>query len=333
MINYAEYDINKLSFDIIRQKSPAYKNVQVYTNLNKFVHLTLTTPCLYVPFGISTYKNNSDMKSLTVSLSPLDKKRKPFLDFLKKLDKMIENKIKNKLDNGDNFTYKTMIEKHSTGKWPLRIKLNLPKVKNNNNIEEFAFTIYNAKREPVNIDSIKAGSRVAIIIELIDIWISEDKHEFGCNWDVIQIKLYPSIINQDYMFIDEVENDSTIELVTKPSIDTKIECSTECPHCSHKIQFNINITINNQNQSGYPTHRIPYISSVPHSSSSAPTIPIAPIAPTNESNNEVVGNRFVPNLRDILDMKKKLKSIHQNKSKNNDKKTKTKTKTKTKKTS
>ena len=103
------------------------------------------------------------------------------------------------------------------------MKINLPKFKFNNS-NYLSFKIFNHNNKLINPKVLEKGCKISCFLELSEIWLNE-KH-IGCNWNVLQMKVYPELVFNKCLFYDE-----------EPF---EIKNENECFHCNNCINSHCN---------------------------------------------------------------------------------------------
>jgi hypothetical protein len=292
--DYEEFDSNKIW---VGKPQKIFENTRmctVYQNPNNYKKIIIKTPFLLIPYGPSILKKNKNEEELnnnwytiTSVLAPLIKKRKKF----KNLIEEIESSIKKKITSINNYKFCESIKDDKKNNYKYNFVLGLPHTKKG----EKMFRIVNHKKEKCNISDIKPGMTMISTIMLNDVWINDKKKEYRCLWNIVQMRIYPKIIIDECLFVDELSDGSIINQQR-----SKEKYIVPCPNCDHKIEFTININIQGSQQ---------YISKSPYNGNPSDySIPIAPpldmITETTEMNTM---KPFVPKLDDLLGAIKKLK--------------------------
>jgi hypothetical protein len=196
----------------VQNHGPKYKKINVYnrsitTPLQK---IWLKTPKMKI--FKPTFNPNNDGKSvsLTILLGPNTANIKKFKNFIKKL----EQRIASLLDLTNDQSIRSSIR--SVDGFPDNFTVKMPYVKEGN-CYEFLFHAYNDENKRVSVKTLDSGTYVSCYIELTDVWISDV--EFGFNWNVLQMKLYPEFDFSRCLFVDD-------ETELKP-----IQQEQECYHC------------------------------------------------------------------------------------------------------
>lgn len=196
----------------IQNHGPKYKKVNVYNNSIKspLQKIWIRTPKMKI--FKPTFNPTADKKSvsLTILLAPNTKDIKRFKIFIKKL----EQRIASLINLSDQHTIRSSIKSSDNYADNFTIKMPYTKI---NDCYEFSFHIYNIDNKRVSLKMLESGMYTSCYIELTDVWISDI--EFGFNWNVLQMKLYPEFDFSKCLFLDE-----NIE-------EKKNLTDQECYHC------------------------------------------------------------------------------------------------------
>ena len=208
IVNINKFDYNNIFFDKICNFYKSYKKIDVY-NLNSNQSLQkLWIKITNVKLYTSIYEKNNN-SFIVFNNNHSDN----IMKFINKIDKKIKKHFK---------SYKLNLKKTIIDKIPFNImKINLPKV-NINNSTHLSFNIYNHNNKLINPKILEKGCKISCFLELSEIWISETN--IGCNWNVLQMKIYPELLFNKCMFYDE-----------EP---IQIKNETECFHCLNCIHSN-----------------------------------------------------------------------------------------------
>lgn len=209
LLDYEKVEtLDDLVFDKIRMRSDNYRHIDVFIDSNTLQRPIIKTPWLSAPYEISTHDNGKS--TLMLSLIPLMGKREDFVNYMKKLDKLILKKFQKRI--GEDVTYKPIIKKKPGHKYPYRLIADLPSSKKNKPL----YKIINSNKQLVNATDFEGGCNVMVILELAGIWIGEE--EFSCSWNALYIKIQPIPDYSKLLFTDgeiinclneSSENDST----------------------------------------------------------------------------------------------------------------------------
>jgi hypothetical protein len=198
--------LDKLLYDDIQTYIGDYKKLNIYNNniAKPLQKIWLLTPKLKMLGKIYIPNKQKQVALLTLILYELDSEIENFRNFLNDIEERIKKQIN---DMGyDNLTFRSSI-KYSENFFP-SITLQLPFTKKGDDIE-FNFDIYSDKNKKIKLDDIESGSFIRAYIELCDIWLNNK--DYGINWRVLQMKIYPEFdfkkclfddVPQGYNFID-----------------------------------------------------------------------------------------------------------------------------------
>jgi len=211
-------DYTSDNLDIVRSDvqnyGPKYKKINIY---NRSIATPLQKVWLKTPkmkIFKPTFNPNNDGKSvtLTILLAPNTANIKKFKNFIKKL----EQKVASLIDLTNDQSIRSSIR--SAEGFPDNLTVKMPYIKEGG-CYEFLFHIYNSENKRISIKTLESGTYISCYIELTDVWISDV--EFGFNWNVLQMKLYPEFDFSKCLFVDE-------------GVDLKLdsqEKEQECYHC------------------------------------------------------------------------------------------------------
>lgn len=164
-------------------------------------NLVIQTPIVYIPY--STYKVN-DKITFDIEFINLDKDKemselKDFVQSMNKLalDKIYNSNLKCKVGKKQKKEFISNIKQTKTscrtGK-PDRMRLCL-----------FETTsAFNDHGEKISLDNLKSKTRLRLLISPTKIWLNGNK--FGIFWEALQVKIYPRMVLDNYMFLTEENN-------------------------------------------------------------------------------------------------------------------------------
>jgi len=327
------YDISKIWIGKLRKtKNPRYTRSDVYLELTKYTKLRIKTPFLLSPFKPTIFNaKNVKMCNITAVLNPLTSKRKEFMGMIKKIDQLIFERMGLSLD--DEYTFIDSIIFNNRERYKHKIMFRLPQNKDGTN----NFLLYDKNKTELDIDDITPNAKIICIIELHEIWADHTEKTCSITWNVVHCKLFPELTFDKNYVDDDLEDESEITL-NKNLGSSKENYKVKCPNCNHKLELTININIQGIiENSGFQNHAAPHLG-IPNMGVAnipmAPMIPMAPVAPSigmmSEINNQPKYKKsadatkkepvketpggFMPNLDDIQDKLKKLKSVKTKKS-------------------
>lgn len=302
LTDYSDDDLSKIINDSLQVTSSLYQKMNIYnTRINSPLQkIWIRTPKLKIfrSFGSPNDRFKQSMPLLLL-LNNTDPDVKKLLSFIKKLEIKITKIVKQESNNikiKPRSAIRT-IDSFSNSFTVLAVNMPFHKV---NNCYEFKFHIYNHNNKRVNVDQLTTGMFAALYLELTEIWVGQSN--FGFNWSVMQLKLYPDFNFSKCLFLDENENLQ----------DKQEDKTNECYHCLYcpnnhirthycnNTNHDINpITYNKIPPPPPPLNNNNYIYQVPLQRNIA------------DSNLNILRRGFVPTMEDLLSVK--LKPINQNK--------------------
>ena len=132
-----------------------------------------------------------------------NKEQKAFYEFIIKLESQIHSLIVKETKN-DKIIAKSSLKKNEN--FPFTLQLVLPyEIKNNEPV--FNFSIFNHNNQPIKFDSIGKRVTISAYIELSEIWISN--LEYGYNWNILQMKVFPEFDFSKCLFINQITDNFT----------------------------------------------------------------------------------------------------------------------------
>jgi hypothetical protein len=198
--DYINFDSNNLKTTIPQHFYRDCKKIDVLYNDKKII---IKSPKMQLPFDIKKFGVFFKMAMSFGVISNDNKPLKKFYRFLRVLDDYIKEIVKTKFKKwgySSKSKYYPCINK-SNGDYPPIIITNLPfefkpQAPSDGNLTEdindinFMFKVFNENSKEMKITDIKPKTYVSVIMELSDVWISNN--ECGCNWNILQIKKYNS---------------------------------------------------------------------------------------------------------------------------------------------
>ena len=231
-----QIDVSKLRYSEVKQMKSGAKSVYINYGNDK---LTIQTPALYLPYGISPPYSEKEKKddqpaekvvpgsALDVSFRGMDDNDKVKQLYYKLKD--IENKIvddafgnrelwfKDDFDNNKAFCKKLFspiikVDKDPNtgkelGKYPPTFKAKIPFDKN----EQCIMDCYDMQNEELDINDVfkkLKGAKVVMIIQLTGLWMAGGK--YGCSWKVCSSKFQLSQ-NVKVTFIKDSDEEDVVE--------------------------------------------------------------------------------------------------------------------------
>lgn len=308
--NYKKYDPENLWIGIFKPKKinlgkPRYSTI--YKDPEKLEDLIIEMPYAFIPFEITFWKtveetsNPLAKRTLTLSLSPLIGLRNDFKFFIKNIEDTIKERLSKLLSKDYVFNhiikFDPEFENHKH-----KITLGLPR---KNGIDNFA--VFKSNKEPATINDIKAYSRCQASIILAGAWVNDLKKEFGVNWNIYHITIFPQV-SMDYISYNYLEDKSKTNVKMKELEKKKEILKFKCPECFHKIELTININITGSASSSnvQPVYRPHYIAPPPIIMSGIDnSIPAPP--PLTPTETQEVRTGYAPNIEELQSALKKLK--------------------------
>ncbi len=195
-----EYDKDNISCDKIIYSEP-YKsnNVHKISVYNSAINHPLPKIWLSIKEAEIVYisKKNERCVSINVTMAPSTELNKKLINYLDLLEKHSLAYIKTKIKR-PNYELKSTVSKSKTffSNLPI-IDISLP-FDTEENKHKFGF--FDINNHKLDISQLKRQSRVALYIELNSIWIKDNI--IGYNWNVLQIKLLPTLNFLDNCMFD-----------------------------------------------------------------------------------------------------------------------------------
>lgn len=207
------FDVSDISFDAVKKNSMGGKVVYLKHGGNK--NITLQTPLMSAPFGISGYtddKTGITKHSLDISFKGAadDPKIQTFLDKMNEFDKcLIETAAKNSKDWLGKSMKKDVVE-----------ALYRPLIKPSKDPEKYAPTIkfkvpskdgkmlvdaFDHKKQPFDLNNFVPGTRVQAIIECSSVWFVNK--QFGVSWKLVQLRMSKPEKLTGFSFIPDGDED------------------------------------------------------------------------------------------------------------------------------
>lgn len=284
-----DYVNDKLGNIVFDHMSSGYKQINLYNNSIYYMQkIWIRTPILKI--FRSLYLPNDKIKNsvpLNLLLTTSIKQISQLHTFIKRVELKATQIIKT-ITNNQKLKLLSSLKNYEN--FPPVFVTSMPFTKVNDSYE-FNFHIYNKKNKRIGIESVKKGIETEVFLELSHIWYNDIN--YGCSWNVVQMRMYPEIIFGECLFEDSDEED-----INEKECDNRKE---ECYHCL--------FCPNNHIRTAY----IPQNSFIPHT-----PIPIPPPPPprlgtyTKSVNSEKIVTKnekqaktFTLTLTDLLSVKLK----------------------------
>lgn len=214
-----DVDLTKITYGTPRTLDNGGKVVYLALNNKPWI---MQTPELTAPFGVSKWSPDArspEKYTLELSFKGRETREsiKAFYNTMKALDKKLVSDamqnstawLKKKFNNLDVvealFTpcvrsAKDKATGEFTDKYPPTFRVSLP-FKDG----KLACTVYNAKREEIDLDAVVTkGARVTAIVQCTGIWVAGGK--FGCSWKALQLKVVPQVSIHGFAFRQDAKD-------------------------------------------------------------------------------------------------------------------------------
>ena len=222
------FDCDKLGFDDLKLNSNGGK--VVYMKYDGQQRLTMQTPKLTTPFGMSEYRDDKTgivKYSIDVSFkgSNDDSKIQTFYDKMAVIDsKIVDIAVENSKEWFGKKMKKEIVEELyrplvKQSKDPEKYAPTMKFKIQNNNKDELMIETFDDTRQPVDImDALKPGSKVRGIIECSSIWFVNK--QFGVTWRAVQLEITKSdklsgfsfVAEEDEVFEEEYEETEELDV-------------------------------------------------------------------------------------------------------------------------
>lgn len=265
IITKFDYDLKNFYYDDIIKFKENQSKIKVYRTGESFKYnrIIIKTPRMRLAFDPKKNKYNS----ISLSLHPLTENIKKFYNFIKKIDKLNKQHVRN-IFSKNKMIYKSNIIKNKDTNFRY-IQFNLSN----------KCTIFNWKKENCTKSDLLFENDVTFLIELNYIWMNDKK--YGTNWDILQIKMHRPILNlDDCLFISDSDTDDE---------NSEVKTIYKCLNC-------------NRNYDNKPVLENLYNKPM---QKQIPQPPLPPKKSTN-TERKIISFR-PPSVKDILNMKNKLK--------------------------
>ena len=164
---------------------------------------------------------NSNLNSgyIVIGLNNQTKKNESFINFVKKIETDVGDKIKLKLKK--------------------KYKLHTNFVGDKNNLK-YIFkntdkntTIFDKNKKLISSSQVEIYSDIIALIKLQDIWINTEKRTYGLNWIIFQCRIFPQFDYRNCLIIDsDDEEDGKIDNVIENEIIVQkcVFCNSVCTY-------------------------------------------------------------------------------------------------------
>ena len=211
VLNFANIDVSQISFSEPKTNVRGGQSIWLSYNGQKLI---LQVPKGKCPFGLGKQQFEEDAPKYDVSLSlGGSEKMNEFREFVTALDERIKSCAvdqskewfgKKMQANVIEEFYKPMVVESKKGDYAPTMKFKMPYYD-----DKFTATIFNDKKEEVDVDMITKGSQVTLIAKVTSMWFVGK--QFGVTWQVMQAKVFPGMALPKYAFADEDDNEELEE--------------------------------------------------------------------------------------------------------------------------
>jgi hypothetical protein len=207
------FEASEISFDTVKKNAMGGK--VVYMKYNGESKITIQTPLLSAPFGISTFtddKTGVTKHSLDISFKGMNEDPK-IAEFLEKMSSIDQYMITEGCNNSKDWFGKSMkvdvvealyrpLVKPSKdeSKYAPTMKLKIPSKDGRLLVEAYDHT-----KNEFDLNSFVPGSRVQAIIECSSIWFVNK--QFGVSWRLVQVKVSKPDKLAGFSFVDDDDDD------------------------------------------------------------------------------------------------------------------------------
>ena len=203
----------------------------VYLKYNDQKRLTMQTPLVSAPFGLSTYtdeKTGITKYSIDMSFKGMDndQKIKMFHDKMQDMDNWILSLAeKNSKEWFGKKMSKEVVEAlyrpivklaKDPEKYAPTMKLKIT----NGRDGEMAVEAFDAKRERMDLKELTQGSRIRCLVEASSIWFVNK--QFGVSWRLVQTEVHKPDRISGFSFMEESDDEEEYDEVTDDEADTDL---------------------------------------------------------------------------------------------------------------
>lgn len=220
VITASSFNIANMKFGVAKDNSGNNGGKSVAITYNGGP-LMVQTPKMTSPYGVNKWDNVGGGSKISVDLSFGDVTENPecaaFFEMCKALNTAFVNEglansnawFKKKHNSADviEALYTNLIKyskDKTTGEqstvYPPTFKVNLPQ---NDGVN--SFTVYDSKKEQIDLDSVDLkGAEIRVIMVCSGIWLAGGK--FGCTWRAQQMQVTPRLTKiKDFAFVEETD--------------------------------------------------------------------------------------------------------------------------------
>lgn len=218
-----KFQIDDMYFGDIEYHSKHYQKILAFNSLidEPFQKIWIKTPRLKMCNEINVQIKNKRSFQIFVAINTADKKERKFMEGMKKLEKNVHEKMK-KITKNPKIKYKSVITKKQ---YPPIIKFNaMCEYDKGGDCYDFFFRVYNENNELSNVDDLFRFDYGKFFVELGEIYINNKITEYGFNWNILQMKYYPTVYFSSCQFNTKSK--------TK-KMENSGECENVCYHCTY----------------------------------------------------------------------------------------------------
>ena len=214
---YTCTELNKQSVEL----SEIYEYKNNY-KLNCFINkksIFLKTP--KVPLH-----SNMNSGYIVIDLNNTNKKIDSFIDFIKKIEIAVSDKIKLKL--------KKKFKLHSNF---VGDSGNIKYIFKNNDKN---MTVFDKNKKIIPKTGVEMYSDIILLIKLQDIWINTEKRQYGLNWNIFQCRVFPQFDYNKCIIIDsDNDEDPNEEIKNEIIVQKCVFCNSVCTYKNSIENMNI----------------------------------------------------------------------------------------------
>lgn len=217
IIKPKDFEPSSITFDEV--KTNALGGKVVYLNHKDTKKITLQTPILAAPFGMSEYKDDkTGISKLNIDISFKGVKEDPKIqEFMEKMQELDNHIINSGVENSKEWfgakKKKEIVEElckviikpsPQPDKYEPTMRFKIP----TNQKGEILMEAYDQNRNPFDIKNIQKGSKIRAIIECNSVWFVNK--QFGISWRAVQIEVQKPDKITGFSFVpdeDEVEEE------------------------------------------------------------------------------------------------------------------------------
>jgi hypothetical protein len=237
VILYTGFQPGSIKFGPVDRNRNGGKFVPLHGPDGAKKRITIQTPALSMPFGVSAFREKPDAEvqsySIDVSFRNLESDPK-LADFLAKMREVDATLIQGAVANCKDWfggkqksketledNYRKLIKDHPEGKYPPVMKIKIP-IQNG----QVSAAFFDENRQPTDIDYLTKGTTIKLILEMDRVWFVNNT--FGVTWRALQgaVVSRPSRMDK-YSMLDDDESDAAILGLGAGGLDAAIGDTVE----------------------------------------------------------------------------------------------------------